>query len=457
MSPSQDEEKVFLMMSRRKFLVALGAGTGALLAPGLGGLLAGEKGVETGESREESLWTLESPPIPLFPTFEGEREVDLAIVGAGYTGLSCAYYARKLKPEWSVVVLESLRLGSGASSRNSGAVYANYHGVPDKDMSKRGLDRLTRFIETEAIECDFRPCPTIQIFASKGSAQKVKASLPLGAKWVPAEEISESIHTDYYAGAMDLPEYFSAHPAKLVAGHVKAARSVGAELFEHSPVLEVKKGIPAVLITPKGKLRAKKVFIATNAYTPRLGFLTTVMMPVHQFTLTTRKLTDDEMKKYGLDRWPMRFERSVLPVTDFVTPSGHFAIRIVLGYASFNSCVWSNMEDARALAQKMLEQRYPWVADIGLERGWHGVTGHTLKPREIAGPVIAENIYVSVAYNGLGMMPGHNNGYLSACLITGHPEPDIRHLSGTRGHIRFPDEFYRSLLFKPFMKLMTPI
>ncbi|GAB4336947.1 MAG: FAD-dependent oxidoreductase [Candidatus Abyssubacteria bacterium] len=444
------------MLSRRKFLVALGAGTGVLLAPGLTGMLAEEKGVETDDPRRESLWTLECPTLPSFPAFEGDREVDLAIVGAGYTGLSCAYYAKKFRPGWSVVVLESHRLGSGASSRNSGAVYASYHGIDDKDMARRGLERLTRFIETEAIECDFRPCPTIQIFASDSAARKAHASLPPGARWVSAEELSENIHTGYYSGAMDLPEYFAVHPAKLIAGHVKAAHSIGAELYELSPVMEVKKGIPAELVTPKGRLRATNVLIATNAYTPRLGLLRTFMMPVHQFTLTTRKLTDDEMKEHGLDRWPMRFERSVLPVTNFMTPTGHFAIRIVLGYATFNSCVWPNMDDARALAQKMFEQRYPWIADIGFERGWHGVTGHTLKVREIAGPAITENIYASVAYNGLGVMPGHNNGYLSACSIVNHLEPDIQYLSGVRGHIRFPGEYYRSLVFTPFMKLMTP-
>ncbi len=54
-------------------------------------------------------------------------------------------------------------------------------------------------------------------------------------------------------------------------------------------------------------------------------------------------------------------------------------------------------------------------------------------------------------------MPGHNNGYLSACQITGHADDDTSYLTGVSGQIPLPGEFYRSLMFKPFMRLMTPV
>ena len=432
-----------------QFLIA----AGALAAPGVAGMIFGFKGVEAGEERTDSLWASEiSPPAPL-PGLEGERKADLAIIGGGYTGLSCAYYARKLRPEWSVVVLESHRLGSGASSRNSGAVYARYWGIDDEAMHRRGLERLMRFIEEEGIDCDLRPAPTIEVYTSKWLANRARASLAPEAKWIPAEELRAGAHTDYYSRAVELPGYYTIHPAKLVAGHVKAARGAGAELYENSPVLEVKRGKPVELVTPAGRVFADRVFIATNAYTPRLGFLGGAMLPVHQYTFATRKLTENEIAGFGLDRWPLRFERQILPVTNFLTPSGHFCIRIVLGYASHNSCQWRNIDGARKVAKKMFEQRYPWIADLGPTHGWHGVTGHTLRVREISGPLLGENIYASVAYNGLGVMPGHNNGYLLACLICGHSDEDVRHISKRVRQIPIPDEFYRSIMFKPFMKI----
>ena len=108
------------------------------------------------------------------------------------------------------------------------------------------------------------------------------------------------------------------------------------------------------------------------------------------------------------------------------------------------------------MAKKMFEQRYPWIADVELEHGWHGVTGHTLRVREISGPVMGENIHVAAAFNGLGIMPGHNNGYLSACRICSHPDGDMHYMVGKAKQIPIPGELYRSMVFKPFMKIMTP-
>ena len=434
----------------------LAAGAGALAAPAVAGMLAGAKGVEIEEKRAECMWASELPAMPPAIQLEAELKADLAIIGGGYTGLSCAYYAKKLRPDWSVVVLESHRLGSGGSSRNSGAVYARYWGLNDDDMPQRGLDRLIRFIEEEGVECDFRPSPTIELYASKRAANRARSAMEEGAKWVPAEELSAGAHTGYYSDAVELPGYNTVHPAKLVVGHATAARRLGAELYENSPVVQVKKGKPAELITPNGTLRADNVLIATNAYTPRLGFLKTAMIPVHQYTYATRKLTDEEINGFGLKRWPLRFERSILPVTTFLTPNGHFCIRIVLGYASFNSCVWRDIDGAQKLAKRMFEQRYPWIADVELEQGWHGVTGHTLRVREVTGPVMGDNIHTAGAFNGLGIMPGHNTGYLSACRICGHPDEDLRHLCGRAAQVPIPGELYRSMIFKPFMKVMTP-
>lgn len=179
--------------------------------------------------------------------------------------------------------------------------------------------------------------------------------------------------------------------------HAKAALRVGAELFENSPATNIKSGKPATISTPKGKVIAKNVCIATNAYTPRLG------------------------------------------------------------YASFDSTEWEDKAGAQNLVRRMLEQRYPQMADIGLVHGWHGVTGHTALMKPIAGPVCDGNIHVSVAYNGLGAMPAHNNGYLTACRITGNEDRDLHFLPGVGGQAPMPGDFYRNLMLKPFMHLLQPV
>jgi gamma-glutamylputrescine oxidase len=441
-------------LTRRKFLLAGGAGV--LAAPGIAGLVAGERGVES-DARQDSLWVAGAPPMPKMPRYEGDRSVDLAIVGGGYTGLSCAYYAKLFRPEWNVVVLESHRLASSASSRNSGAVYARQVGVSDADMPERGMNRLRDFIEREEVACDFAPASTLMLLPSKWTADRARADLEPGATYIPGEDLKEKIGSSYYAGAVGSPYYFRVQPAKLAVGHAAAALRVGAELFEESPALSVREGKPARILTPRGELRADNVLIATNAYTPRLGFFQSTVFPVHQYSFATRKLTGGEQVSLGLDRWMLRFERELLPVTFSLTPEGHFFVRIVLGYASHDSCEWKDIGWAKNLARRIFEQRYPQVADIGLDHGWHGVTGHTALGRTVAGAVGDGSIHMSVAYNGLGIMPAHNNGYLTACRLTGRDENDTGFLTGVTGQLPLPGDYYRSLVLKPFMRLMTPV
>jgi glycine/D-amino acid oxidase-like deaminating enzyme len=246
------------------------------------------------------------------------------------------------------------------------------------------------------------------------------------------------------------------HPGKLVAGHARAAVRAGAELFERSPSLEVVSGHPVRIVTPKGTVRAAHVFIAVNAHAPRLGFFAQNIIPVHQYSLATRQLTEDEIGSAGLDRWPLRFELRVLPVTVGLTPGGQMFVRIVLGYASFDSCVWRDNEGARDHTRRIFEQRYPWLTDVGFAEDWHGVTGHTVRGREVVGVVDGGNIHVSLGYNGLGVMPGHTNGYLTACRLAGRDDEDTRYLDTISDQIRVPAGILRSLIFKPGMKMMTP-
>ena len=95
-----------------------------------------------------------------------------------------------------------------------------------------------------------------------------------GERWLSADELREEIGSTFYAGAVSPRESYAIHPGKLVAGHVAAARRMEVDLYEHSPVTEVRPGKTVHLVTPTGTVRANHAVIATNAYTPRLGLTT---------------------------------------------------------------------------------------------------------------------------------------------------------------------------------------
>ena len=98
--------------------------------------------------RSTSYWMATIPATPRFPRLEHDIEVDVAVVGGGFTGLATAYYLKVGNPALRVVLLESQRLGSGASSRNSGAVAPRFRGHDENDTSQMAYDLLKRFGET---------------------------------------------------------------------------------------------------------------------------------------------------------------------------------------------------------------------------------------------------------------------------------------------------------------------
>ena len=158
-------------------------------------------GVERDGTRTLSLWTLEAPPIPRAPRLAGERAVDVAIVGGGYTGLSCGYYLKKLRPEWSVVVLESHRLGSGASSRNSGMALLRYPAIEENQMTRRAFERWRQFLEDEQVECDYQKDRVLYLHPSQAGAERARSRMKTSERWLSADELREQIGTTFYAGA----------------------------------------------------------------------------------------------------------------------------------------------------------------------------------------------------------------------------------------------------------------
>ena len=349
----------------------------------------------------------------------------------------------------SVAVVESQELGSGASSRNSGAVSAGSPGISDAAFSERGLARLRDFIEKENIECDFHPVRTLVTLNSDSDVEKARLQLKQEERLLSRAELNEGIGTSHYFGAIEKQGYSTIQPAKLMHGLVKAVANAGVAIYEKTPALSIQHGTRPRIQTPEGSIESKNMVIATNAYTPRLDVARNLIFPIHHFTVATRQLSASELGKLGLDRWRLRFDNKLIACTFGLTPDSHFFMRLPLNYAASNSEVWADLSGARQLAEQVCKQHYPGLSDIAFDHGWHGVTGHTIVLKPVVETIGEGNVYLTAALNGLGIMPGHNFGYLTACKITGEKEQDISVLDGSSTSIPFPAEFYRSLILKP--------
>ena len=433
----------------------MAAGVSAVAAPGIAALFRDIPRVELGVTRDQSLWSSTAPSIPNYPPLQTSVDVDVAIIGGGYTGLSCAYYLKKLRPDLAVAVVETHELGSGASSRNSGAVSVSSPGVSDVGFSERGFQRFRNFIESENIDCDLKSARTLVTLNSEIEVAQARAVLMRDERLLGRFELSEGIGTSHYFGAIEKQGYSTIQPAKLMHGLAKAAVNAGVTIFEKTPALSIHYCKRPRIQTPLGSLVSRHVVVATNAYTPRLSVVRHLVFPIHHYTVATRQLANAELQKLGLDRWRLRFDNKLIGCTFGLTPNAHFFMRLPLNYASANTEVWPDLSRANTLAVSACRQQYPSLEDVPFDHGWHGITGHTIALKPVIRTLGYGNVHVTVALNGLGIMPGHNFGYLTACKIAGERDRDIALMDAASTSIPFPTEFYRNLILKPAISALN--
>ena len=236
-------------------------------------------------------WTDNYPrPIDLPVAAELPTEIDVAVIGGGYTGLSAA---RTLaKSGTSVVVLERETIGWGASSRNAGIassglkagmvnIFKRYGREYGLKFWRASLDMLELIKELEAeegIDFDLHQNGDLGLAYKASHLDGMKAK----AKWykdqlgdrleiVPPAEMNLGIGSDVFHGGVLDKHGTGLHPAKLVFGLAEVAARYGAILCEEAGVFKIEKEKHGfTLHTIKGVLKAKEIIVATNGYTDRL-------------------------------------------------------------------------------------------------------------------------------------------------------------------------------------------
>lgn len=420
--------------------LVVGAGLGAGAVAALARITRGAgsaNGVPVAREPERGLsyWMATIPDPPRFPSLDRDITVDVAIVGGGFTGLATAYYLKREDPSLRVAVVESHRLGSGASSRNSGAVSPRVSGFEPDETAASGFRLLKGFAQTEGVDIDLEESvPALYLHR-----HPPRDATPA----MSGETLRRAIGSPFYVGA-DAFQTNSVHPGKLIAGLIAANARLGVDLYEGSPVLEMRRDTrPLHLRTPRARIEARDVVLATNAYTPGLGIARDRIFALHHRVIVTRPLTPEEWETSGLERWPMRFEVvSYATHTVRTTPDRRFFFRHVLGHRLGEETAWAvTARDVRR-GQTALLRRYPWLTGVPIEYEWHGVTSRTRDWKPITGQ-IDDHLYIAAGYNGSGVMPTHFFGYLVAQRLLGQDLPEFSLFRPPEQHPSIPDGVLR--------------
>ncbi len=273
--------------------------------------------------RHLSLWMNQlDDPLEARPSLEESLEVDVAIVGAGYTGLWTAYYLKRRAPQLRVAIVEAETAGFGASGRNGGWLMGNLLGEdgllaglpPERRRAGYDLlhgipDEVARVLQEEGIDCDYRKGGVLYCAARYPEQERrLRAYLhdlyaegldESDYRWLTPQELDQQLRIPGSYGAIHSPHCATIQPARLARGLARAVERLGVRLFEKSRVLHWQRGL---LRTERGELRAEWIVPAVEGYAASLPPLGHYQLPVQSLLVATEPLPSSVWAEIGLER-----------------------------------------------------------------------------------------------------------------------------------------------------------
>jgi glycine/D-amino acid oxidase-like deaminating enzyme len=271
-------------------------------------------------ARAASYWLAEAgQPIVPRPALPGDRTADVAIVGAGYTGLWTAYYLARADPRLRIMVLEAAYAGFGASGRNGGwcsglfpvpiGALARRHGDgPAVAMHKAlaaTVDEVGRVAAAEGIDCGFAKGGTVALARSAAQLRRARAEAAEADRYglemslLDAAAARAICGASEVAGATYSPDCATLQPARLVRGLATAAERRGVTIHEGTRALRLSRGS---VVTEHGTVRASVVVRALEGYTAGLAGHRRALAPVYSLMIVTEPLPPSTWERIGLAR-----------------------------------------------------------------------------------------------------------------------------------------------------------
>jgi glycine/D-amino acid oxidase-like deaminating enzyme len=394
------------------------------------------------ESMLEHNYWLTTAEFPKPETRPLPPRVDVAVIGAGFTGLSAARTLAKRGAK--VAALESETVGWGASSRNGGMVLTGMKLGVNKLISMYGreltrrmyaasletIDCVEQIIREESIDCDFSRCGHLEVACKQKhfddyahQAEVIAREFSHHLRVVQKNELTAEIGSRIYYGGMVDEVSAGLNPARYVAGLGRAATKAGAEIFEHTRVealqREPHQGESGWQITTsRGTLWAREVFVGTSGYTSRaIPALQKKIIPIGSFIITTEILSEALARELS-PRDRMIYDSKNYLYYYRLTPDH----RMLFGgrAAFFPENDQTIRRSAEILRRGMIDV-YPQLRDAKIDYVWGGTLDFAFDIMPHAGQI--DGVYYALGYAGHGVAMATWQGQKMADLIVGE-KPD---------------------------------
>jgi gamma-glutamylputrescine oxidase len=390
--------------------------------------------MDEGQPHTDSWYAASANRDLSFPRLEGDREVDVCIIGGGYTGLSSAIHLRRRG--YSVILLEANKVGWGASGRNGGHVGTGQR-VDQPELEKMVGDERARALWDLGLEAVDTVCSLIDEFAIdcelKSGNLHVASSAQAGEDLAgEAEHLAERYGYDQlrYVPPAELPEWTSAqgmhgglmdygarhlHPLNYALGLAAAARDLGAELFEDSRVLDYREDTAVRVRTARGTVNARYLVLGCNGYLDKLEKRCAGrIMPINNYMLATEPLPEETARRLIRDDASMSDTRFVINYWKLSADN-----RLLFGGGETYTRTFPS--DIKAFVRPYMLKIYPELENAAIEYGWGGTLAITMSRLPDLGRLSAR-IFYAHGYSGHGVPIATLAGKILAEVISGSAE-----------------------------------
>ena len=397
-----------------------------------------------------SFWHDTCPgPLEPRPPLSGDADVDVAIVGGGYTGLWTAYYLLSIDPALRVMVIERDIVGFGASGRNGGwcvgelaAGPARHEAVAGNDGARRFLwelhgavDEVGRVAAREGIDCHFAKGGAVRLARNQAhlARQREEVELFCGSyglteddmRMLSADEARSHLAATGVAGGMFFAHVAALHPARLVRGLGAAVERLGGVVVEGTAAIAIE---PGRVLTDRGIVTAEVSVRALEGYTATLAGHRRRLAPLYSLMVATEPIDDALWESIGLARRQTFTDGRHMVVYGQRTADGRIAFGGRGAPYNFGSRIAGAVEQRSRTHDriaKTLIELLPMLSDVAITHRWGGVLG---VPRDWF-PSVGFDRESGMAwgggYVGEGVAAANLAGRTLAELITGTDSPRV--------------------------------